>query len=439
SFRRIFLIAQLSLAVVSLLDIVLVTRANLDMGIPDKAFVLGDTVISDVISRLKTMPVMVLCARLCPKGIEGTLFALLMSISNFSRSISRFWGAIVCTWLGIAKDQYDMLWLAIVVRSVLKVVPIFFLFLVPATDPQDIVNKLGFSSFSYATTPMVQTLALRATQDGVIWPRRPLVSSNGLLSCIQNLPHSSYDKRPTHFRAVAFNSSGELLAVSDEKGRLFVLFVTANSYALVQHLGVPTISCCFSPLRKTELLVTCEDEAIRCIDVQSQTLISTLRGHRYPARCASFQKSGHLALTASQDAVILWDTKDWSRYRVLNAGPGVEEAMFVSKGDLVAVCFQDDTVMMWELESLALSGRAPFIYVWEFESQTIIRIIELPLPIKQVVSHAFLPGHTTMISILGDDGSVFFLDVAAKNPQIKLEIANRGRAISAFDIECHAR
>ncbi|RLN26311.1 hypothetical protein BBO99_00006956, partial [Phytophthora kernoviae] len=146
SFRRIFLIAQLSLAVVSLLDIVLVTRTNLDMGIPDKAFVLGDAVIADVISRLKTMPVMVLCAKLCPKGIEGTLFALLMSISNFSRSISEFWGAIVCAWLGIAKDQYDMLWLAIVVRSVLKVVPIFFLFLIPATDPQDIVDELDFSS-----------------------------------------------------------------------------------------------------------------------------------------------------------------------------------------------------------------------------------------------------------------------------------------------------
>ncbi|KAG3120410.1 hypothetical protein PI124_g3676 [Phytophthora idaei] len=315
---------------------------------------------------------------------------------------------------------------------------------------------------------MVQTLVLRATQDGVIWPRRPLVSSNGLLSCVQNLPLSSYDKRPTTFRAVAFNASGELLAATDERGRIFVLFVTANRYSLVQHLGVPTTSCCFSPKRKTELLVTCEDETVRCIDVQSQTLISTLRGHRLPARCASFQKSGELALTASQDAVILWDTKDWSRYRVLNAGPGVEEAMFVTKGDLVAVCFQDDTIMMWELESLALryrfslpekeqspglqkiavsddhqvlvaSGRAPFIYVWEFESQTIIRIIELPPPIKQVVSHAFLPGHNTMLSILADDGGVFFLDVAAKNPQIKLEISNRGRTITAFDIECHAR
>ncbi|KAL4161353.1 hypothetical protein PRNP1_001908 [Phytophthora ramorum] len=315
---------------------------------------------------------------------------------------------------------------------------------------------------------MVQTLSLRATQDGIIWPRRPLVSSKGLLSCVQNLPLSSHDKKPARFRAVAFNVSGELLAATDERGRVFVFFVTANRYALAMHLGVPTVSCCFSPARKTELLVTCEDETVRCIDVLSQTLVSTLRGHRFPARCASFQKSGQLALTASQDAVILWDTKDWSRYRVLNAGPGVEEATFVARGGLVAVCFQDDTIMMWELESLALryrfalpereqspglkkiavsedhqvlvaSGRAPFIYVWEFESQTIIRIIELPPPIKQVSSHAFLPGHNTMISILGDDGGIFFLDVAAKNPQIKLEIANRGSTISAFDIECHAR
>ncbi|RLN88163.1 hypothetical protein BBJ28_00019056, partial [Nothophytophthora sp. Chile5] len=135
---------------------------------------------------------------------------------------------------------------------------------------------------------MVLTLELRATQDGVIWPRRPLVSSKGLLSCVRNLPHSSFDKRPTRFRDVTFNPSGEILAATDEKGRVFVFFA-------------------------------------RCIDVQSQKLISTLRGHRHPARCASFQQSGKLALTASQDAVILWDTKDWSRYRVLNAGPGVEE------------------------------------------------------------------------------------------------------------------
>lgn len=146
SFRRIFFIAQLSLALVSMLDVILVTRTNLKMGIPDKAFVLGDAVIADVISRLKTMPVLVLCAKLCPKGVEGTLFALLMSISNFSYSVSEFWGAIICHALGISKGSFDNLWLAIVIRSALKVTPILFLFLIPTTDPQDVVDKLNFDS-----------------------------------------------------------------------------------------------------------------------------------------------------------------------------------------------------------------------------------------------------------------------------------------------------
>lgn len=29
----------------------------------------------------------------------------------------------------------------------------------------------------------------------------------------------------------------------------------------------------------------------------------------------------------------------------------------MARGDLVVVCFQDDTIMMWELESLALRYR----------------------------------------------------------------------------------
>ncbi|CAI5735985.1 unnamed protein product [Hyaloperonospora brassicae] len=146
SFRRIFLVSQLCLALVSLADVVLVTRKNLTLGIPDKAFVLGDHVVADVIGRLKTMPIIVLCAKLCPRGIEGTLFALLMSISNVSYSISEFWGALFCDWVGITKDKYDMLGIAIVVRSAFKVVPIFFLFLIPSSDPQEIVEKLDLGS-----------------------------------------------------------------------------------------------------------------------------------------------------------------------------------------------------------------------------------------------------------------------------------------------------
>lgn len=167
SFRRIFLIAQLSLALVSMLDVVLVTRANLKLGIPDKAFVLGDAVIADVISRLKTMPVLVLCAKLCPKGVEGTLFALLMSISNFSYSVSEFWGALICSSLGISKDSFENLWLAIVFRSVLKVTPILFLFLIPKTDPQDVVDKLNFDPEASGSSGHSNTAARSSSESDV--------------------------------------------------------------------------------------------------------------------------------------------------------------------------------------------------------------------------------------------------------------------------------
>ncbi|CAK4181761.1 unnamed protein product [Aphanomyces euteiches] len=215
------------------------------------------------------------------------------------------------------------------------------------------------------------------------------------------------------FRCVAF-SAGDIFAAVDEKGRVFAFFPLRNRYALVCHLGTPALECAFSPQQRTELLVTCEDLTVRCVDVHSKTLVSTLRGHRQIPTCVAFQRPGQLALTASADAVIMWDSANWSRFRTLNAGPGVEAAQFVGNGELVAVCFKDDSILMWELSTLALhyrftlpeyehapglkrfcvsencqvivaSGETPFIYVWEFESQTLIRIIELPATVQRIV------------------------------------------------------
>lgn len=152
SFRRIFFISQLSLAAISALDILLVTRTNLKLGIPDQIFVLGDTVIVDVIGRLKAMPVLVLSSKLCPKGVEGTMFALLMSISNFSFSVSEFLGAIIASYLDISRTSYQYLWCAVLIRSLMKIVPLFFLFLIPTSDPQMIVDDLDFSAEDSTTS-----------------------------------------------------------------------------------------------------------------------------------------------------------------------------------------------------------------------------------------------------------------------------------------------
>ncbi|KAF0770944.1 hypothetical protein AaE_002503, partial [Aphanomyces astaci] len=141
-FRTMFFFAHIGLALVSLAEVLLVTQRNLDLGIPDKWFVIGDAIISDIIGRMKSMPLLVLCAKLCPKGIEGTFFALLMSISNMAWTVSSFWGASLCAHLGIARNAYENLWMAITIRSVMKIVPIFFLCLLPTIDPQDEVDAM---------------------------------------------------------------------------------------------------------------------------------------------------------------------------------------------------------------------------------------------------------------------------------------------------------
>jgi hypothetical protein len=74
-----------------MLDLLLVTRVNLRLGIPDHIFVLGDEAVSRAFKRLCMMPVYVLAARIVPPGIEGTVFALLMSASNFGGEMSGSW------------------------------------------------------------------------------------------------------------------------------------------------------------------------------------------------------------------------------------------------------------------------------------------------------------------------------------------------------------
>jgi len=70
-------------------QILLVTRINTSLGIPDKVFCLGDSIIMQVVGELNTMPLLVLACRMCPKNIEGTMYAVLMSTINFGGILSQ--------------------------------------------------------------------------------------------------------------------------------------------------------------------------------------------------------------------------------------------------------------------------------------------------------------------------------------------------------------
>eukprot|EP00603_Paraphysomonas_imperforata_P010535 CAMPEP_0114480506 /NCGR_PEP_ID=MMETSP0104-20121206/17170_1 /TAXON_ID=37642 ORGANISM="Paraphysomonas imperforata, Strain PA2" /NCGR_SAMPLE_ID=MMETSP0104 /ASSEMBLY_ACC=CAM_ASM_000202 /LENGTH=110 /DNA_ID=CAMNT_0001655999 /DNA_START=110 /DNA_END=438 /DNA_ORIENTATION=- len=62
-YRRIYIYMQVLSAVVSLCDIVIVSRLNTKIGIPDEAMLLSDTTLAPGVLRLIMMPTYVLAAK----------------------------------------------------------------------------------------------------------------------------------------------------------------------------------------------------------------------------------------------------------------------------------------------------------------------------------------------------------------------------------------
>lgn len=97
------------------------------MGIPDKLFTLGDSVIIQIIGEINTMPLLVLACRMCPKNIEGTMYALIMSTINFGGMIAGQLGGVLTYFLNIDDTNFDNIsWLIFITNS-LQLIPLFLL------------------------------------------------------------------------------------------------------------------------------------------------------------------------------------------------------------------------------------------------------------------------------------------------------------------------
>ncbi|KAJ4975287.1 hypothetical protein NE237_000393 [Protea cynaroides] len=129
--RRILMLTQVGLAILSLLDVVLVSRLNVSFGISDKLMVLCGSALADAVNQFKFMPFLILSGQLCPPGIEGTLFALFMSINNLGSTLGSFVGAGLASVLNISSGSFDNLLLGIFVQVICIFIPVGFLFLIP--------------------------------------------------------------------------------------------------------------------------------------------------------------------------------------------------------------------------------------------------------------------------------------------------------------------
>jgi len=133
-FRVIFGWSTIVSSVLGMTMLLLVTHTNRALGIDDHWFSLGDSLILTVMGQIAYMPVLVLAARLCPPGVEATLFALLMSITNLAALVSYEFGAVLMHWLGITETNFDALWVLVVIANVSTLLPLPFLKWLPDAE-----------------------------------------------------------------------------------------------------------------------------------------------------------------------------------------------------------------------------------------------------------------------------------------------------------------
>ncbi|KAK9673928.1 hypothetical protein RND81_12G199300 [Saponaria officinalis] len=129
--RKVLMWTHIALSLLCLVDMVLVSRLNVTYGISDKMVVLWGSALADAINQFKFMPFLILSGQLCPPGIEGTLFALFMSINNLGSTIGSFVGAGLASSLNISSGSFDNLLVAVIIQFVCIYIPVALLFLIP--------------------------------------------------------------------------------------------------------------------------------------------------------------------------------------------------------------------------------------------------------------------------------------------------------------------
>lgn len=139
SYRGLLLFTNVVLSLLSVTDIIMFTRLNVKLGVPDHAFVLGASVLTTVIAQWMWMPGVVILSQLCPAGMEATMYALLAGCHNLGNTIASNCGALVLEWLNCQPSgannesaQFQNLWVGSALSTVL---PMFTLALLPWLIP----------------------------------------------------------------------------------------------------------------------------------------------------------------------------------------------------------------------------------------------------------------------------------------------------------------
>lgn len=123
SFRNVFRFTTLLMCLVAAVDVVIVSRKNVEWGISDKAAYLGgNACMGAVIMMMHTVPLAVLTSKMCPEGAESMVYAIVAGMQNLGATVAGVAGAGVAESAGIklssAECEYNRLERVLIVGTI---------------------------------------------------------------------------------------------------------------------------------------------------------------------------------------------------------------------------------------------------------------------------------------------------------------------------------
>ncbi|CCW71401.1 unnamed protein product [Phytomonas sp. Hart1] len=106
NYRKIMIITTVVLVPLLLPEVIMLKRWNVKIGIPDHLFYIGtSTIIIPLIKMISWMATAILLSRLCPRGSESTVYALLASFCNLGHTTGTSIGAILMEYVWPIKSN----------------------------------------------------------------------------------------------------------------------------------------------------------------------------------------------------------------------------------------------------------------------------------------------------------------------------------------------
>ena len=140
-FRRFFVRLVLLSSLLSLTPLLLFYKVNRAVGIPDFFFVAGDDVFLAAIGQIAMMPCLILVAKLCPDGVEASLYATFVALINFSGIASDYLSSVLTWYIGVTYTDFERLPALIVVCAATSLVPLALIRYLPTGGVTELEAK----------------------------------------------------------------------------------------------------------------------------------------------------------------------------------------------------------------------------------------------------------------------------------------------------------